>query len=184
MDLVKRVKTYRLTPALDQRLRLAEEIYHEIKSPLHNFIFLRLKHPAREDVFQETVKAVTESLAKFTGDSDSEFWKWCFRIALNKVFDHLRKQESDRLQPMEPEELLQLADTSAQNSPLSAADRMDLNDALKILAAAKPECAELLWQHIVIGFDYSELAEERQMSYDNVRMKIGRCLDMAQELMA
>jgi RNA polymerase sigma factor (sigma-70 family) len=184
MDLVKRVKTYRLTPALDQRLRLAGEIYHEIKSPLHDFIFGRLKHPAAQDVFQETLKAVTESLAKFRGDSDGEFWKWCFRIARNKVNDHLRKQESDRLQPMEPEELWQLVDTSPQNSPLSAEDRLDLQHALKILAEAKPECSEFLWQHFVLGLDYSELAEERQMSYDNVRMKIGRCLGAAQELMA
>ncbi len=184
MDLVKRVKTYRLTPALDQRLRLAEEIYHEVKSPLHDFIFVRLKHPAAQDAFQETLKAVTESLAKFRGDSDGEFWKWCFSIARNKVNDHLRKQESDRLQPMEPDELWQLVDTSAQNSPLSAADRLDLQHALKILAEAKPECSEYLWQHFVLGLDYSELAEERQMSYDNVRMKIGRCLGAAQELMA
>jgi len=184
MDLVKWVKTYRLTPALDQRLRLAEEIYHEIKSPLHDFIFGRLKHPAAQDVFQETLKAVTASLAKFSGDSDGEFWKWCYKIALNKVNDQLRKQSSDRLEPIDPEELWQLVETSAQNSPLSAENRLDLQHALKILAEAKPECSEFLWQHFVLGLDYSELAEERQMSYDNVRMKIGRCLGAAQELMA
>jgi len=183
-EVLKLVKTYRLTPALDQRLRLAEQIYHAIKSPLHDFIFGRLKHHASQDVFQETLNAVTASLAKFRGDSDGEFWKWCFSIARNKVNDHLRKQESDRLQPMEPEELWQLVETSTQNSPLSAEDRLDLQHALKILAEAKPECSEFLWQHFVLGLDYSELAEERQISYDNVRMKIGRCLGTAQELMA
>jgi DNA-directed RNA polymerase specialized sigma24 family protein len=100
------------------------------------------------------------------------------------VKDHLRKQTADRLQPMDPEELWELVETSAQHNPLSAGDRLDLQQALKILAAAKPECSEFLWQHFVLGFDYSELAEERQMSYDNVRMKIGRCLDDAQDLMA
>ena len=184
MDLIKLVKTYRLTPALDQRLRLAEEIYHEIKSPLHDFIFGRLKHPAAEDVFQETVKGVTESLSKFRGDSDGEFRKWYFSIARNKVNDHLRKQESDRLQPMDPEELWQLVDTSPQNSSLSAEDRLDLQHALKILAAAKPECSEFLWQHFVLGLDYSELAEERKTSYDAVRMGIFRCLETAQDLIA
>jgi RNA polymerase sigma factor (sigma-70 family) len=184
MDLIKRVKTYRLTPALDQRLRLAEEIYHEIKSPLHDFIFGRLKHPAAQDVFQETLKAVTASLAQFSGDSDGQFWKWCYRIALHKVNDHLRKQASDRLQAMEPEELWQMVEMSAQNNPLSAEDRLDLEYAMKLLAASKPECSEFLWQHFVLGLDYSELAEERNISYDSVRMKIGRCLGEAQALIA
>jgi len=143
-----------------------------------------LKYPAREDVLQETAKAVTESFTKFKGDSEKEFWAWCFRIALNKVNDHLRKKAADRLQPMDPGEVWQLVETSAQNSPLSAEDRLDLQHALKILAEAKPECLDYLWQHFVVGLDYSELAEERQMSYDNVRMKIGRCLEHAQELMA
>jgi RNA polymerase sigma factor (sigma-70 family) len=184
MDLIKQVKTYRLTPALDQRLRLAEEIFRVIETPLQRFIFVRLQYPAREDVFQETVKAVTEGLAKFKGDSDKEFEVWCFRIASNKVNDHLRKKVADRLQPMDPEELWQLAETSAQSSPLSAEDRLDLEHAMKLLLEAKPECRDFLWQHFVIGLDYSELAEERQMSYDNVRMKIGRCLEHAQDLMA
>jgi len=184
MDIIKAVKTYRLTPALDQRLRLAEEIFHEIKSPLHGFIVGRLKLPSADDVFQEAVKAVTKDLTQFKGDSDKEFWAWCYGIARNKVNDHLRKQASDRLQPMEPDELLQLAETSAQSSPLSPEDRMDLQHALKMLTAAKPECSDFLWQHFVLGLDYSELAEERNISYDNVRMKIGRCLDTAQALMA
>ncbi len=85
---------------------------------------------------------------------------------------------------MPPEELWQWVETSAQSSPLSAEDRKNLQHALKILAEAKPECSEILWQHFVLGLDYSELAEERSMSYDNVRMKIGRCLGEAQALMA
>ena len=118
------------------------------------------------------------------GDSEGQLWAWCYRIARNKVNDQLRKQASDRLQPMEPEELWQLVETSTQSNPLSAEDRIDLEHALKLLAEAKPECAEYLWQHFVLGLDYSELAEERNMSYDNVRMKIGRCLGEAQALMA
>ena len=182
-ELIKLVKTYRLTPALDQRQRLAEEIFTQLEPPLRFFVFGTLTHPAAQDVLQETLKAVTVSLTKFAGDAEEQLWVWCYRIARNKVNDHLRKQSSDRLQPMEPEELWQLVETSAQSNPLSAEDRIDLEHALKLLAEAKPECSEFLWQHFVIGLDYSELAEERNMSYDNVRMKIGRCLGEVQALM-
>ena len=183
-EIIKLVKTYRLTPAEDQRQRLAEEIFREVEPQLRFFVFHTLAHPAGQDVLQETLKAVTVSLTKFAGNSTQEFWAWCYRIARNKVNDHLRKQIADRLQPMPPEELLQLAEASAQSNPLSAEDRLDLQHALKILAEAKPECVEFLWQHFVLGLDYSELAEERNLSYDNVRMKIGRCLGEAQALMA
>lgn len=184
VDLVKIVRTYRLTPALDQRLRLAEEIFHEIEPQLRFFVFATIAPPAASDVLQEALKAVTVSLGNFAGNSDGEWWAWCYRIARNKVNDHLRKQASDRLQPMPPEELRVLAENSGQSNPLSAADRIDLEYALKLLAESKPECTEFLWQHFVLGLDYSELAEERNLSYDNVRMKIGRCLGEAQALMA
>jgi len=184
MDLIKRVKTYRLTPALDERQRLAESIVLEIEKPLRFFVFNLLALPAAADVFQETLKAIVVSLPTFKGESDKEFWGWCKGIVRNKVKDQLRKQMSDRLQPMEPEQLWQLVDSSAQSTPLSAADRIDLEDAMKILAQARPECVEFLWQHFVLGLDYSELAQERNLTYDSVRMKIGRCLGEAQALVA
>ena len=65
---------------------------------------------------------------------------------------------------------------------MTAQTRLDLEYVIKLLTAAKPECSELLWRHYVIGLDYTELAEERNLSYDNVRMKIGRCLDEAKSL--
>jgi len=36
----------------------------------------------------------------------------------------------------------------------------------------------------VIGLAYGEIAEEQNLNYDNVRMKIGRCLDEAKSLVA
>ena len=61
-ELIKLVKTYRLTPALDQRQRLAEEIFTQLEPPLRFFVFGTLTHPAAQDVLQETLKAVTVSL--------------------------------------------------------------------------------------------------------------------------
>lgn len=60
--------------------------------------------------------------------------------------------------------------------------RHDLDHVIKLLTAAKPDCSDLLWKHYVIGLDYAEIAEERQLNYDAVRMKIGRCLEEARSL--
>jgi hypothetical protein len=50
--------------------------------------------------------------------------------------------------------------------------------------ASGPECCDYLWKHYVIGLDYSERAEEHQMSYDSVLMKIALCLSEAKALVA
>jgi DNA-directed RNA polymerase specialized sigma24 family protein len=55
---------------------------------------------------------------------------------------------------------------------------------MKLLTASKPECYDYPWKHFVFGLAYGEIAEEQHLSYDNVRMKIGRCLDEAKSLVS
>lgn len=183
-DLIKLVKTYRLTRGMAERLGLAERIVPLIERDLRFFVFGAIRLPAAEDVFQEVLKAVTTSLGNFKGDEARAFWAWCYRIARNKVNDQLGKQAADRLQPMPEEELWQLVEASVQPAGLSPADRHDLAYALNLLTQSKPECREYLWNHFVFGLDYQEIAEVEQLSYDNVRMRIGRCLETAQALLS
>jgi RNA polymerase sigma factor (sigma-70 family) len=175
-DLIKLVRTYRLTAGLAERIRLAEEIFRRIEPDLRVFVFSSVSHDAAKDALQEVLKAVAVSLKQFKGDTVKEFWGWCYRIARNKLNDQFRKQYADRMQPLPPDEIWQMMEGTAQDAPLSPAIRHDLDYAIKLLTAAKPECSDLLWRHYVIGLDYAEIAEERNVSYDNARMKIGRCL--------
>ena len=183
-DLIKLVKTYRLTEGLSDRLRLAEGIFRIIEPELRIFVFSSVSHDAAKDALQEVLKAVAVSLKQFKGDTVKEFWAWCYRIARNKLNDQFRKQYADRMQSMPPEELWQMMEATEQNAPMTPAVRHDLDYAIKLLTAAKPDCSDLLWRHYVIGLDYTEIAEERNLSYDNARMKIGRCLDEAQSLVS
>ena len=185
-DLLKLVRTYRLTAGLAERLRLAEEIFRLIEPDLRLFVFGAVRPPAADDVFQEVLKAVATSLGKFSGDTLKCFWAFCYGIARNKQNDHYHKQhvESERMQPMPPEEMLELIDASQKAAPLSAADKHDLDYALNLLASSKPECREYLWRHFVLGLDYAEIAEAENLSYDNARMRITRCLDEAKQLVS
>ncbi len=183
-DLIKLVRTYRLTAGLAERIRLAEEIFRRVEPDLRLFVFSSISHDAAQDALQEVLKAVAVSLKNFKGDTHKEFWAWCYRIARNKLNDQFRKQYADRMQPVPPEELWQMVELSAQDAPISPAVRHDLKYAMKLLAAAKPGCNELLWRHYVIGLDYGDLAEEQNVSYDSVRMKIGRCLEEAKSLVS
>jgi RNA polymerase sigma factor (sigma-70 family) len=183
-DLIKLVRTYRLTARLAERLNLAEAIFRQIEPDLRLFVFSSVAHQTAEDVFQEVLKAVATGMGKFEGSTAKEFWAWCYRIARNKLNDQFRKNAADRAQPMPSEELWQLVEASAQDAPLSPADRLDLEYAMKLLTASKPECYDFLWKHFVFGLAYGEIAEELKLNYDNVRMKIGRCLEEAQNLMS
>ena len=183
-ELLKLVRTYRVTAGLPERLRLADEIFKRIEPDLRFFVFNAIRLPAADDVLQEVLKAVAMSLAKFTGDTHVKFFAWCYGIARHKINDQYRRQASDRMEPMPTKELQRLVERSTHTAPLSAADKHDLDYAMKLLAASKPECRDYLWQHYVLGLDYAEIAQEQKLTYDNVRMKIGRCLDQAKSLVA
>ena len=134
---------------------------------------------------QHVLQAVAGTLSRFQSDeATGTFRGSLWTISPNKLNDHFRKQASDRLQPMPQDELRELVEASEQNAPLTAADRHDLEYALNLLDSSKPECRDYLWNHYVIGFDYGEIAEEQNLNYDNVRMKIGRCLEEAKSLVA
>ena len=181
-DLLKLVRTYRVTAGLAERVRLAEAIFRLIVPDLRVFVFSALRPPAAEDALQEVLKAIAVSLKKFQGDTIKEFWAWSYRIARNKLSDHHRREYAERMLPTPPEELWRLMDVSAQDAPITAQTKHDLDYVIQLLTATKPECSELLWRHYVIGLDYGEIAEERNLNYDNVRMKIGRCLAEAKSL--
>jgi RNA polymerase sigma factor (sigma-70 family) len=183
-DLMKLVRTYRVTAGLAERLRLAEDIFRIVEPDLRLFVFNSIRPPTADDVLQEVLKAVATALGKFAGDTTAKFWAWCYGIARNKLNDQFRRQATDRLLPMPTDEIRELVEASEQSTPLSAADKHDLEYAMKLLSASKPECREYLWKRYVFGLDYAEIAQEQKLTYDNVRMKIGRCLEEARSLVA
>lgn len=183
-DLIKLVRTYRLTSGLAERLRLAEQIFRQIAPDLHLFVFNHISDRHADDVFQEVLKAVAVSLGKFKGNTEKEFFGFCYSIARNKLKDQYRKQASDLVIPVPPDKLRQMIEASAHDAPITAEVRHDLEYAMKLLTNSKPECYDFLWNHFVFGLDYADIAADRNMSYDNVRMKIGRCLEAAKSLVA
>ena len=129
-DLMKLVRTYRLTAGLSQRLTLAEQIFRLIEPDLRLFVFGAIAHPAAQDALQEVLKAIAISLGKFQGSTVKEFWGWCYRIARNKLNDQFRKEYADRMQPVPPDQLWQMIEASAQDAPISPAVRHDLQYAM------------------------------------------------------
>jgi RNA polymerase sigma factor (sigma-70 family) len=146
-ELIKLVRTYRFAAGVAERLRLAEEIFRLIEPDLRFFVFSAIRPPAAEDVCQEVLKAVATGMKKFEGGSNEEFWAWCYRIARNKLNDYFRKQAALREQPIPEDELWELVESSAQVSPLSPADKHDLEYAMKLLTGSKWSMTIILPHH-------------------------------------
>ena len=53
---------------------------------------------------------------------------------------------------------------------MSAADRMDLAQTLKMLGRLNPGCNEYLWQRYVFGLDYPEMAIPQQTTPASILM--------------
>jgi RNA polymerase sigma factor (sigma-70 family) len=183
-DLLKLVRTYRVTAALDQRLSLADALFRMIVPELRFFVLSSVPQQAADDVLQETLKAIATSLSKFEGRTQSEFWAWCYRIARNKASDYFRKQGADRLHSVSPDELLKMIESGQPRTAIPAQEKLDLEYAVQLLRKANPDCYEFLWKHYVVGLAYGEIASEHNLQYDNVRMKISRCLREAQSLIS
>ena len=183
-ELIKLVRSYRLTDGLGERLRLAEEIFNRIAPEMRVFVFSSVSPQFAEDTLQEVLKSIATGMKGFKGGSEKEFWGWCHGVARHKIHDQYRKQTTERLVSVEPDELWQLMDLSAKDAPLTPQNRLDLDYAMKLLRATKPECSDLLWRHYVVGLDYSELAEENNLNSDAVRMRVKRCLDEAKALVS
>ncbi len=102
-QLIKLVRTYRLTAGLAERLRLAEEIFRLIEPDLRFFIFGTISETDAKDILQETLKGISKGLKGFQGQTKEEFWGWCYTIARNKRNDYFRKKKStDRVQSIAP----------------------------------------------------------------------------------
>jgi RNA polymerase sigma factor (sigma-70 family) len=177
------IEKYRQETDLDMRLNYATSIYMEIVGDLSLFAFGKVHAFAAEDVLSETFAAIFTRLSTFRGKSDKEFLGWCYRIARNKISDHYRKKSSDRLEPFPSEELWYLIENYSQEGQDWKLEKADLHEALNLLEKSKPGCREYLWNHYVLGFDYSEIAEESRLKYDAVRRRIERCLEAARDLL-
>jgi RNA polymerase sigma factor (sigma-70 family) len=176
------VNEYRKALDTTEKIKVAHSIIVSISDRMTLFL---LGHAAAEaqDLRQLVFIAIVQGLEGFRGESDGEFWSWCYTIARNIVAKHFGKRNKNPTISVEPEQLARLVDASAQREAITSEERTILNDALAVLEKAMPECFSLLWKRYIMGFEIREIASELGVAFDTARMKINRCLDSAQSLL-
>jgi DNA-directed RNA polymerase specialized sigma24 family protein len=181
-DLIKLVRTYRVTTGLAERNRFGDAIFAVVEPELSRFVRAAIRPSHADDVLQEALKAVVTSLPTFSGRTTDEFLAWCRGVARHKILNQYSAFKKDRFQPLPPDEILELVSLSVEVTPLATGERLDLDYAMDLLATARPDCVEHLWDRFAFSFELGEIAEKHGLSYDAARMQVGRCLETAREI--
>jgi RNA polymerase sigma factor (sigma-70 family) len=179
-ELVTLYRRFQSTTDLEQKMSRAEELIRCIEPRLRLYIAASCPPEMVDDVVQETLIAIAKSLIRLRGQSEEEIAGWCYRIASRRLADKLRKRKSEPLDRLSPEGLQELE--AVEEKPLAAGQKDDLDYALSLLKIAKPPCYNYLLSYYILGMDYAEMAEAFSMKYDAMRIKIGRCLKLANSL--
>jgi len=181
-DLAKLLAAFRKCDTLACRLEVGEAIITIIYTPIQAFIISRLGADRGEDVFQNTLSAITRSLPKTRGKSRSEFMGFCYKIARNQIADALRSQYAERADFMDPAIMAEIVEKGSEEEGLSPGDRLDLKYFMGMLRKSRFPCDEILWSYFVTGCAPKEIAEMYDVTYDAALRRISRCLDAVQGL--
>jgi RNA polymerase sigma factor (sigma-70 family) len=164
------------------RIRAVEKIILAAAPSLTLFLMKRSEFEIA-DLRQSIFLAIVRGMDGFRGNSDREFWAWCYQISRNILGKYHQTKHTRLTVFLDPEELNRLVDGSAEREAISSEERVVLDDALSLLKEAKPECFEMLWRRFILGFEITEIAADLGIAFDTARMKINRCLHFTRALL-
>src|SRR5579862_4963936 len=112
------VHEYRNALDTTEKTKVAQKIIVSISDRITVFL---LSHASAdtEDLRQMVFVAVVQGLEGFRGESDGEFWSWCYTIARNIVAKHFGKKKKEQTISIDPEELARLVEASAEREAIT-----------------------------------------------------------------
>lgn len=181
--LVKLALCYRSSPDMDVRLHAAEELIKAMGPSLWPFITKRCRDAATaEDAYQKALLKIVHSLPAFRGHTDKQLWSYCYRIAWYCVADEYRGGWANLVEIWDPEVLREAVGAGASEEPDSAATQADLHAVLELLQCVQPPCYGLLWMRYIEELDYRTIGEINRISAAAAKVRVYRCLKLAQKL--
>jgi RNA polymerase sigma factor (sigma-70 family) len=184
MSLIDLVRACRNATVEHEEIRFAEDLVCQIGPSLQRFIFGQTRRELVEDVYQNTLIAIAKDVAKCRAETDKEVQKWCFGIAVNKLADARRREKRHPTVSVDINVLEAAVEASGKEERIESKERAELDFALELLRAAAPPCVDYLWERIAFQLSYKDIGEMHEQSEDAARMRVKRCLELAQELVS
>lgn len=183
MDLPELAKAFRQAESQPERVRFAEEVIVRVGPQLRQYVASRCPPEDLEDVYQEVLLSVATRLANSTGASEPAFWGWCYRIAQRRVADFYRRRGKHPTVSMDIDEVQREVEARLASPGISEEDRLALDAALELLGKTKPPCLHYLHAYFILDLDYPEMAVMFRSRADAMRMRVNRCLALANALL-
>jgi len=183
-DLMKLVKACGAAESLPVRTRFIEDVLSHVGPALLAFIRRHTRADLVDDAYQDTLVAVALQLCRCRIKAEPKFWGWCYQTARHKMADQWRKSKSGLTVSLEHAEIQQALEALAQQERFSREDWDELNYALELLRLVKPPCVDYLWDAIALNLSYEVMAQIYGLTENAARMRVNRCLELAQELVA
>lgn len=181
--LVELARRYRSSPDVDVRLHAAEELIRAMGPSLWPFITKRCRDAATaEDAYQEALQEIVRRLPAFRGTNDKELWAYCYTIAWRCVANEYRGGWATLVEMWDPEVLRETLAAGAGDEPDSAATKADLDAVMELLERVQPPCCGLLWMRYIEELDFKTIGEINRISAAAAKVRVYRCLKLAQEL--
>ncbi len=151
------------------------ELYKRYYKAMYNTAYRILNDSFEaEDIMQESFLIAYTKLGTFKaenkeGKNDATFGAWLKRIVINKSLTQLKKAHKYNFSSLELVENKMTQENSIQDySTLKA------QEIIKEFKNLKDSYSLVLNLHFIEGFDYREMAEIMNVSYENVRVLMSR----------
>ena len=130
-----------------------------------------------EDIMQESFLAAFTKLNSFSGTVT--FGAWLKRIVINASITALKKNKRIETKPLDYVVLTEEEDDYEEDySSLKA------KDVLQKIGALKSNYKVAITLHFIEGYDYEEIAQIMDITYDNSRTTISRAKNKLKQLLA
>jgi RNA polymerase sigma-70 factor (ECF subfamily) len=141
---------------------------------IYRFIFKKLggHEEIAGDLAQLTFMKAMANIAKYE-DRGVPFSAWLFRIALNEVNMHFRKQKNNYSVEINDRQLIGLLDEEGEQA-FSAADMEQL---VEIINNLEEEQVELIEMRFFQEMSFKEIADILEISEANAKMRVYRLLE-------
>jgi RNA polymerase sigma factor (sigma-70 family) len=162
--------------------RFAEDFVCQVGPALRRFIDAHTRPDLADDAYQETLIAIATDVRDCRAETESQIWKWCYQVARNKMADQWRQTAGAETVSLDIAAVRRAVEASGGEERIRHEDREELEYAMGLLQAAKPPCVDYLWEAYGLALTYVEMGKLYGRSADTMRMKVNRCLALAQQL--
>jgi RNA polymerase sigma factor (sigma-70 family) len=159
-----------------------DEVIARIAKLIYPAIYLRVLQKVKvddaADLTQDILLQIVKGFRLFRGDSQAEFFGWCYAITraqIGRYYRNLEKQ-SETTHP-DFEEFHRLVDQYALKHQMTESEKREMHEIAESLQKADPGCFELIFRRHVLDDDFKTIGADLGISADAARMRINKCIE-------